>query len=296
MSLYSSTKRGLKGVVHHGRVLTERTKHFGASVLGRERQRTQIVVCGYPRSGTSLFYNMLGSTLRAFTFERGERSALDTLWKYRDCASKDPLDTFRLERIVDNNIHQKKLVLLLCIRDPRDIITSYHPFDAEHYVMSYDFSLAFEGEYPNYQSTRDGPGLKRYFKAVRAAIEHGRIDVLEIRYEELVTDPDAVQDEIRRSTGLAFERLFSEYDKWEDRHPLRYEGRWAPTKPELAKSSDPVSAKYVGRWRKPQHRTRILEQFTEHPELFDMLRYHGYESTDDWFPPDCASETEAGRS
>ena len=44
-----------------------------------------------------------------------------------------------------------------------------------------------------------------------------------------------------------------------------------------------MDASRRGKWREAKHRDRIRQQFTLHPELFDMLIRCGYEKDRDWF-------------
>ena len=52
----------------------------------------QIVVCGFPRGGTSLLYNMLSSSLDGFGFAEFEVAAWKVIARWGDFASKKPLD------------------------------------------------------------------------------------------------------------------------------------------------------------------------------------------------------------
>ena len=82
-------------------------RHF----LGYKNEGIQLVVCGYPRSGTSMFYNMLSSSLVDFSFTDNEKSALKIVWKYGDFVTKCPHDVIKLSRgkIQQLNVHNKKI-------------------------------------------------------------------------------------------------------------------------------------------------------------------------------------------
>jgi hypothetical protein len=63
------------------------------------RARKQIVICGFPRSGTSLLYNMLAGGLPHFAHDEFEASALQSVWRFEDHLSKLPLDILRLPEL-----------------------------------------------------------------------------------------------------------------------------------------------------------------------------------------------------
>jgi hypothetical protein len=45
----------------------------------------------------------------------------------------------------------------------------------------------------------------------------------------------------------------------------------------------PVQADRAGKWRLPEHRERITDQFSRFPALFDLLIEGGYERDRAWF-------------
>jgi hypothetical protein len=92
-----------------------------------------------------------------------------------------------------------------------------------------------------------------------------------------------VQDEISGRMGISFQRPFSLFHESPDRHAYRYEGKHSPTLPEAVRENSPPDRSRIGKWRQPKHWHRIREQFTRHPELFQILREDGYEIDDSWF-------------
>jgi hypothetical protein len=39
----------------------------------------------------------------------------------------------------------------------------------------------------------------------------------------------------------------------------------------------------AGRWTRPEHRDRLVDQFTRFPELLEIVRSYGYAPDDTWF-------------
>lgn len=253
------------------------------ALRGADAHSTHLLVAGYPRTGTSLLYNMLCSSLTGFRFDEGERPAVETLDRRGNHASKRPFDLFDLEAIRRANVFGKRIVVILNHRDVRDVVTSVYPYAPDEYLIGWEGCFRFRGDHPHYQRVFDAPGIGAFREAVRAWCAAPDLLCHALRYERLVEDPDAVQAELAERFGLSFHARFSDYHRRASRHGIRFEGRRAALAPELVKSSDPVSRDWTGRWREARHRERILAQFGSHPELFDLLRELGYEKDDAWF-------------
>lgn len=268
------------------KVAREISKRFLFSVVLRQRDpKRQLIICGYPRSGTSMLYNMIASTLKQFDIASGEKTALKTIWKYGDWAAKCPHDILKLynRKIEQLNIHQKELLVLVVVRDIRDVITSKHQWAPDDYMMGYESSITITGDYPNYVRRFNGPGIKKYFRAIKDIQNSKGLKVVVFKYEELVSDPDKYQNILREKFDLDFDGKFSQYHRHQERHKLRYEGSDAPIDKELKKSSSQVSTNFVNRWQVPEHYERITQQFQDHPDLFEILKEHGYETSPGWY-------------
>lgn len=276
-------KSVLRSLINMTLAWIEVAKRWLLSLAGQARRKKQIIICGYPRSGTSLFYNMLSSSLLGFVIDDRETSALDSVWKYDNHASKSPVDLFRLGDIAKRNIHDKELCVIVMIRDIRDIITSRHQFAPDSYVISFQGAYSFSGVYPNYIKKFDGPGIERYYSVMERLIKDNSLNLIFIRYEDLVADADKCQKKVAVSFGVQFDGLFSNYHLRKDRHKIKYEGDHTSLDKSLDKSSEAVETKYVKRWTNPEYKERIHEQFSEHPKLFEILLNQGYENSQDWY-------------
>ena len=74
---------------------------------------THLVVCGFPRSGTSLLYNMLSATLEDFECQDFEVPARTRLTWAGHQASKNPLDIIDLVDLPSKNVLGKRLVVII---------------------------------------------------------------------------------------------------------------------------------------------------------------------------------------
>lgn len=244
--------------------------------------KKQIVICGYPRSGTSLLYNMMSATLDGFRFPPFETPAVDSLWRYDDGVSKMPLDILAAPELPAANIHQKDIWLLVVVRDLRDVITSVHPRIPDRYFIGYESQWrkdrGIDAEPDVYPV-----GIRHVHEAIVRAERLPQMRQITLRYERLVTDPDGVQSTLAGQLGLRFAWRFSEFHRFAGRHAYRYEGDLATAHAGPQRESSPVDTSRLGRWRAPKHASRIVEQFTSHPELFALLKHYGYERDDDWF-------------
>lgn len=145
----------------------------------------------------------------------------------------------------------RTLYLIYLIRDPRDVVVSRHKQNPERYWI--------------------GLNAWRFFTAAWEAVK-GHERLISIRYEDLVTDPDAVQQEImKRMPFLKKKANFSEY------HLIA-----KPSGKSLRALNDlrPISSASVGNWR--EHLPRIAGQIQRHGSMTADLIKYGYEENDEW--------------
>jgi hypothetical protein len=248
------------------------------------RPRKQIVICGFPRSGTSLLYNMLAAALPDFARDAFEESALRSLWRYEDRLSKLPLDVMRLAQLARHNVHGKRIYVLVPLRDPRDLVTSIHPNVPGDYFIGWDASyrvgLGDAGE-----PSLSMPGIRDILAALElAAVDRG-FERIDVRYEDLVREPDRVERQLASRLGVTFRTHLADFHEQAERLPYRYDA--AHTRPgadlSLAREAAPIDASRAGKWRDAIHRARIACEFGRHPELLALVRRWGYEPDDAWF-------------
>ena len=252
---------------------------FMKKIFGYEQH--QVVICGFPRGGTSLLYNMVSSTLPNFKYTNFEKYFIFNLHKIGNIASKAPLDIMHLDYIDSFNINQKKLIILIVVRDIRDVITSRHPIYPDNYFIGYDHSWWPQNESLT-EWNYDAPGVLDVHNSIVKFID--RPDTMLIKYEDLVCKSDVIQNNIESMFNLKFTSLFSEFHMRSEKHAYNYSGRYAPKYSELVFENKKVSSERVNRWMNDkQSIERIKGQFIACPELFSVLEYYGYEKSRRWF-------------
>lgn len=162
--------------------------------------------------------------------------------------TKKPPDTVRIRPVF---LLDRDLYVIAMIRDPRGVITSRHRTKPDVY-----FSSFWRWEH--------------YMRAIMALQHHPRY--LVIRYEDLVTDPDAVQRRIAEAFDFLHPTcLFSRFPEGADVHER------ARVSLNGVRSVDRAS---LERWR--AELPRIKGELERHPEMVDWLIRLGYEPDDAW--------------
>ncbi|HTR00541.1 MAG TPA: sulfotransferase [Candidatus Acidoferrum sp.] len=209
-------------------------------------QRVHIVGC--PRSGTTLLLELMGNC-----FDFSERTPFE-FSIFRQFAtqsgavlSKHPTDILHVQPLLESD---PTLHVIHILRDPRAVVASRHK--------------AIRGYFSNYRIWKDCE------RASRALLGHPRF--LQIRYEELVRDPDGVQQQIlRRFRFLVFKHVFSEFSKYA--RPVR-------EAEEALNGLRAVDTASLGKWH--LHLSRVKAQLQEFPSLQSDLEQYGYERDDSW--------------
>jgi hypothetical protein len=226
-------------------------------VLGLTPLRTHILVCGFPRSGTTLLQLMLENSLpqaRRFGREIGGWRAATYAWRNHPIViSKVPHDLFRLDAL--RNFYTPRraaLKIILMLRDPRDVLTSQRTNGGPvGYCVSCDRWRSF------------------YTAFIR---ERAAGDCLAVRYEDLVNEPDRQQARIERFTGEAMQVPFSDF------HAIHR----PDFRTETLNGLRPVETSLVARWRRNEHHRRIENMLRELEELPEALIDLGYEPDTAW--------------
>lgn len=215
-----------------------------------------IVICGFPRSGTTLFQLMIESCVAGIkTFGR-ERRALEFA-KYgrrtQACVmTKRPKDIFLIQELREfYSSHPAKVQFIVMHRDPRAVLTSVHfSRPSEYFVTAHQWRHIYH-----------------HWKWAANAE-----DVLSIRYEDVVCGPDFVETQFAKLTRCEVIRPFRDFHK---NVPAGFDGRALNGLRELDESN-------VHRWREAGHRDRIRLLLQDLPELPEVLIEMGYETDDSW--------------
>ena len=162
--------------------------------------------------------------------------------------TKKPPDT---TRIIPAFLRDGETYLIAMLRDPRAVVTSRHSSRPDVYFASFQ-------------------RWRTYAAAIERLADHPRCTV--IRFESLITAPDAVQADIEtRLPFLTRRRAFAEYP----------EGAAVPPLAEASlNGARPFDAARLDGWRR--HLPRIKGQLEAHPDLTQSLIDFGYETDDAW--------------
>ncbi|ETX28902.1 hypothetical protein [Roseivivax isoporae] len=232
-----------------------------------------ILIAGQGRAGTTLFYNMLRQTLQGFRLPAREVPAAGYVALPGSYVTKRPLDIFDIPGILKLNDNQKRVDLIVSLRDPRDLLTSRHASVPDDYFCHADrtYFVPPDGSAPMLTN----PGLIPTHHAIAEVAMSGVFPqgVFLLKYERLVADPEAMQAQLARDLGLEFEGRFSDFHKAEIPADLQ----------RALNGVRPVQRTEIPRWQRPEHRARIIDQFTRFPELFDILVALDYEDDNRWF-------------
>lgn len=152
--------------------------------------------------------------------------------------------------------------VVVCIRDPRDVLLERGEADGCGYMMGYDHALHDSKKI----TTLTAPGLLYRYAAAEEATRLGP-RVLLLRDEDLLKRPELVQLALAQFTGLQFRKPFARLLELEE--------------PTGINAWERVLA---GRQNKPDAR-RLIRQFRLAPEMFDLLARYDYEKARDrsWF-------------
>jgi len=213
-----------------------------------------IIVCGCPRSGTSLMlYSLM--TLDGAAVHPDEHHfkpnvnyhlPKDAWWS----ASKHPYDQGRLFGLLRHFKHLKAIVML---RDGRDVCVSEHPEKPERYMV---------------MPTR-WTGMANHLRMSGIGFNPR---VLTIRYEELVEDYHRTMRSVAEFIGTNVERSWRDVMQELDRDKKTVKAMH---------SVRPIDTNSVGVWKKPEHRERMKE-LSAYPEFNEELVKWGYAKTSDW--------------
>ena len=213
---------------------------------------THVVVCGFPRSGSTLLLLIIESCIANVKTFGQERPAMgwhvqNELRNHPFLVSKKPDDILRIPELREFYSERKaKLQLVLTLRDPRAVLTSFHNrVKNDYYVSPERWCNTFN-----------------HFKMVS-----GSEDSVTIRYEDLINDPGSIQNQLSQLVGWDVKLPF------EDFHSQASE----KFKGEALNNLRPLDKSTLEKWRQPKHRDRIRTLLKEIPKLPEILIELSYE-------------------
>lgn len=225
--------------------------------FGRTPLKTHVVMCGFQRSGTTLLQLMIETSVRDLRVFGRERYALDAArFAQRNHAymlTKRPTDIFLVDRI--RELYEQRSAdvrFVMVMRDPRAVLTSIHQSYPDRYSVSVD----------------------RW----RAVYEHWTWaaqfeDVTIVRYRDLLTRPERVQQQLSEFVGWTVDRSFESFHM---SVPQGFNTR-------ALNGVRPIDRRNLNRWRDDAHRDRMRSLLLDTmPELPQRLIELGYETDDAW--------------
>jgi hypothetical protein len=221
--------------------------------------QAHLVICGFPRSGTTLLQLMTATAYpdaRAFPVERSGMGAArnDFPGKWPLLISKRPDDIFWVDEIrqIYRSMGTKTRVrFFVCVRDPRAILTSVHRRNPDGYWVSIE---RWRSIYEHFVYVRESE------------------DVVVIEYRDLVLEPVKIQRQFVDALGIEPEHPFADFHQ-------AVPGEFDTLALNGVRPLDPAT---LEKWRSPKHRARIRQLLTEMPELPERLVAMGYEPDTRW--------------
>ena len=207
------------------------------------------IVGASPRSGTTLLAEAMVACFDIdLYFEHEARIFARPPGPGRIFLTKAPRDILLAERAL---AEAPGLQLVYLLRDPRNIIVSRHRRAPDRYWAGLKF-------------------WKAYTAVARRLADHPRF--IPVRYEELITDPDRVQEQLRlRMPFLEVTAPFSRF------HEVATPADDALT---ALGGVRPIAAQRLDQWR--DHLPRIAGQMQQHGSLAADLIEFGYEADAAW--------------
>ena len=224
--------------------------------FGMTPLKAHVVICGYPRAGSTMLYLMVHNCVkgvRVFNKEVFALNAARYYWRNHEfMATKKPLDTFFVDEIREYYRHRaadSKFVVLL--RDPRSVLTSVHEKRPNEYFVEIDFWKALH-EHVTY--------LKQFN------------DIEFIDYSELVSNCGTTQDRLTNLIGWQVVRPFRDFHRVENHNLVT----------RATNGVRPLEESSLAKWRNPRHRNRIRDMLHEIPNFPELVVRDGYEQDDSW--------------
>lgn len=204
-----------------------------------------------PRTGSTLLMEVMKTCFQIDCSCKHEASLAQSNSSFGKCntvITKQPSSTHRLRKLLDRI---SNLYVICIIRDPRDMVVSYHGRIEDKYYCGLNYWKAFIKHYPE-------------------LIEHPRFIV--VQYEEFTQNPDKVQEFLQSKIPFLSKKCdFSEY---------HLHANPDPNSVKALKTLRPIESKGIGNWK--NHLPRLKQQLEKHGSISDSLKTFNYEQNSDW--------------
>jgi hypothetical protein len=236
---------------------------FERGWLGLRPLRTHVVICGFPRSGSTLLQLQIETCVtdaRTFGTEMSVAWLQSPLSNHSYLITKAPWDLFYLDEIRKLYAERRADVrFIVTVRDPRAVLTSVHA----------TITGGPDGYFLN------PPNWLTYYEHVRYAQRFD--DVLTVEYQDMVCNPAEVQ---RRLTEFVGWHVHLPFDQYLTAIPPNF-------KQVNLNGLRPLDPTRLDAWRQGKHRERIRRVLREVTDLPEYLVEMGYESDTSWVRDYC---------
>ena len=230
----------------------------------KSKSRHIQITC-YPRSGSALLLLLMHGSVEDYAVALVELTVSKYMYRPGSTIGKRPNDILGVQRYDKYKDDGKVIYWIAIKRDIRSVITSYHCNMPDDYFIGYDYVYQLSSfKVGNKVNT----GIRLMYGGMKFLEEMDNTVV--IKYEDLVTRPDFVQNQISDDIDITFNKPFSKVEKCDVPKSLLIGG-----------NSLPVEKKRMDKWK--NHPERIKQEFTKFPELFNILIEDGYEKDREWF-------------
>ena len=226
--------------------------------LGLLPSRSHVVICGFPRAGTTLLHLMVQTSIPDILAFRRERFGLfvaRTVWprRHQFVVTKRPADIFWVDEIRAHyaaRAPHSKVHFVVCTRDPRAILTSRHANRAGYYVDVEWWRAIYE-----------------HLRYVRSFA-----DVTVVDFRDIVSNTAAVQQQLTDLVGWTPATSFADFHA---QVPAGFDTS-------ALNGVRGLDARTLDKWAGDEHRERIRALLEEMPDLPDRLVEMGYEADARW--------------
>lgn len=230
----------------------------------------KVLICGCPRSGTTLMSVMLGyfENTHVIKEERSPLSFIKGARRYKLCKSIEKNGKIFVIKKPNRMIGAKSYYsikeavkggfkIIFMIRDGRDVIVSKHKKKNSNKV--------------------------EYYVRPEMWIEINRNNLLNtktegicyIKYEELVSNPTKIMNVLSSFLGVGYNPKFSEFYEFE---------KFDKSIASVMNGIRPITASQIGNWNKKEHLNRMLNlcNSSHLQEFCQTLIKMGYEKDSEW--------------
>ena len=217
----------------------------------KERANRIHITSSGPRTGTTLLAEVMKTCFDIDCACDHEAPLCLSNSSFGDCRTiltKMPSSTYNLEKVIN---WDPNLYVICIIRDPRDMVCSYHGKVREKYYCDLKFWFEFIDNYRN---------LK------------GNERVLLIKYEDFTENPNSIQKLIMaKMPFLKKKHDFSDFHLY---------AKPVNDSIQALKNLRPIESKGIGNWK--NHLPRIKQQLQEFNPIDDSLICFGFEKDNNW--------------